>query len=130
MRGCRHAVVLSFALALIGIGYAVVAVAGVAWVYLAAAATWTTGQMLAAPANASIIAQLAPWDMRARYQGVFNLVFPGAFALAPAIGGWSLEMVGSWHWIACGALGLAVAWGHLRAEPARARRRLASSLTI
>jgi MFS family permease len=121
-RGRRYGSVLALSFVLLGIGYAVIAIADVAWVYVGAAVVWTSGQMLAAPANASVLAQLAPWDMRARYQGVFNLVFPVAFFAAPAIGGWSLQSLGPWHWIACGALGLAAAGGHLIAAPARARR--------
>jgi len=122
IRGRGFAGVLAFSFVLLGVGYAVVAVADLAWIYLAAAAVWTSGQMLAAPANASVLAQLAPWHMRARYQGVFNLVFPVAAFAAPAVGGWSLQTLGPWHWIACGALGLAAGWGHLLAGPARARR--------
>ncbi len=118
----RHGRVLAFSFALVALGFASLAFAGLAWVYIAAAVVWTLGQMFAAPANASVIAELAPWHMRARYQGVFNLVFPAAAFLAPAIGGWSLQTVGAWHWVACGVLGLAGAWGHLAAEPARARR--------
>jgi MFS family permease len=114
--------VLALAFVFVGVGYAVLSIASLAWVYVGAAVVWTVGQMLAAPANASVLAELAPWHMRARYQGVFNLVFPVAFFVAPAIGGWSLQTIGPWHWIACGALGLAAAWGHLLAAPARSRR--------
>jgi MFS family permease len=121
-RGRGFAGVLAISFVLLGVGYAVLSVADLVWVYVGAAVVWTTGQMLAAPANASVLAQLAPWHMRARYQGVFNLVFPVAAFAAPAIGGWSLQSLGSWHWIACGALGLAAAWGHLLAARPRARR--------
>ncbi len=129
IRGRGFAGVLAFSFVLLGIGYATLSLADVAWVYVAAAVVWTTGQMFAAPANASVLAQLAPWHMRARYQGVFNLVFPVAAFTAPAIGGWSLQTIGSWHWIACGALAMAAAWGHLVAGRARAHhldRRTAS----
>ena len=34
--------------------------------YLAAAAVWTVGSMLAAPPNAEVIAELAPAELRAR----------------------------------------------------------------
>jgi MFS family permease len=122
IRGRGFAGVLAFSFVLLGLGYGVLALADLAWVYVGAAVVWTTGQMLAAPANASVLAQLAPWHMRARYQGVFNLVFPVAAFVAPAVGGWSLQTLGPWHWIACGAMGLAAAWGHLLAAPARARR--------
>lgn len=118
----RHAVVLASAFAFVGAGYAILSVAGVMAVYLVAAVVWTFGQMLAAPANASIMAELAPPQLRGRYQGVFYLVFPAAAFLAPAVGGWSLQTLGSWHWIICGALGVAGAVGHLLAAGARERR--------
>jgi MFS family permease len=109
----RYASVLAVALALMGAGYAALAFADAAWLYLAAAVVWTFGGMLAAPPNASIIADLAPPHLRASYQSVFNLVFPLAFFLAPSIGGWTLGTLGPWHWALCGLLGLAAAAGHL-----------------
>ncbi|GIH08742.1 MFS transporter [Rhizocola hellebori] len=118
----RHGRVLAFSFTLLAFGFASVAFADLAWVYLGAAVIWTLGQMFAAPANASVIAELAPWHMRARYQGVFNLVFPAAFFVAPAVGGWSLQTLGAWHWIVCGVLGLAGGWGHLAASAARESR--------
>jgi MFS family permease len=78
--------------------------------------------MLAAPPNASIMAELAPPRLRGRYQGVFYLVFPAAGFVAPAVGGWSLQTLGSWHWAICGLLGVAGGVGHLLAAGARERR--------
>jgi MFS family permease len=118
----RHATVLALAFGLVGIGYAVVSVADVLGVYVAAAVVWTVGQMLAAPPNASIMAELSPPGLRGRYQGVFYLVFPAAGFVAPAVGGWSLQHLGSWHWVLCGVLGLLAAAGHLRAAGSRERR--------
>jgi MFS family permease len=116
---CRHAVVLAAALSLIGIGYTAVAFADAAWFYLAAAMVWTFGAMLAAPPNASINAELAPVELRGRYQAIFGLVFPVALFVAPAIGGWSLQHLGVWHWVLCGAVGLGAAAGHLASAPVR-----------
>lgn len=117
----RHAVVLAAALTLVGTGYVAIAFADAAWLYLAAAMVWTLGQMLAAPPNASINAELSPVEMRGRYQAVFNLVFPIAFFVAPAVGGWSLERLGAWHWVLCGVLGLGAAAGHLASASTRER---------
>ncbi|WP_230687107.1 MFS transporter [Catellatospora vulcania] len=122
----RHAVVLAAAFALLAVGYSTVFLADRLWVYVAAAAVWTVGQMLAAPPNASIIAELAPTALRGRYQGVFFLVFPAAGFVAPSVGGWSLQHLGPWHWLACGALGLLGAAGHLWT----ARRREARAASI
>ncbi|GAA1410957.1 MFS transporter [Catellatospora coxensis] len=122
----RHAVVLAAAFALLAVGYSTVFLADRLWVYVAAAAVWTVGQMLAAPPNASIIAELAPTALRGRYQGVFFLVFPAAGFVAPSVGGWSLQHLGAWHWLACGVLGLLGAAGHLWT----ARRREARAASI
>lgn len=114
--------VLALALTFLGAGYFAVAFADVLPVYLAAAAIWTVGSMLAAPPNAEVIAELAPAELRARYQAVFYLTFPAAGFVAPAFGGWSLEHLGDWHWALVGLAGLAAAGGHLAASGARERR--------
>jgi MFS family permease len=78
--------------------------------------------MIAAPPNAAVIAELSPEALRGRYQSVFYLTFPAAGFIAPAAGGISLEYLGDWHWVVCGALGLIAAAGHLLIQPARERR--------
>jgi MFS family permease len=114
--------VLSLALVFLGAGYFSVAFADVLPAYLAAAAVWTVGSMLAAPPNAEVIAELAPAELRARYQAVFYLTFPAAGFLAPALGGWSLEHLGDWHWVVVGLIGMGAAAGHLVASTPRERR--------
>ncbi|MBB5871427.1 MFS family permease [Allocatelliglobosispora scoriae] len=114
--------VLALAFAFLGVGYAVIGAADIVPMYLLAAAIWTMGSMLAAPPNASVIAELAPPQLRARYQAVFYLVFPAAGFAAPAIGGWSLDHLGSAHWLIIGTLGILAAIGHLLAGPPRERR--------
>lgn len=114
--------VLALAVAFTGVGYLTVTFADLFGAYLAAAAIWTIGQMLAAPPNAEVIAELAPAALRARYQAVFFLTFPASGFVAPALGGWSLEHLGDVHWVLVGLLGLAAAGGHLLASGPRERR--------
>jgi MFS family permease len=99
----------------------VLAVADDLAVYLGAAVVWTVGSMLAAPPNAQINADLAPPDLRARYQSVFYLTFPAAALVAPMLGGVSLQYLGDRHWLIVGGLGLLAAVGHLLAGPPRER---------
>lgn len=113
IRGYQHGAVLAVAFTLVGLGFGALMAADVTWFYLSAAVVWTVGQMLAAPPNASIIAELAPENMRGRYQAVFSLVFPLAFFVAPAVGGWSLGAIGGWHWLLCALLALCAAAAHL-----------------
>jgi MFS family permease len=121
--------VLAVAIGLIGLGTAGVAIAGTLPAYLGAAAVWTVGSMLAAPPNAEIIADLSPPELRGRYQSVFYLTFPAAGFVAPAVGGWSLQQLGNWHWLLCGLAGVLAAAGHLIASPARERRVAALAVT-
>ncbi len=117
----RKGSVLALATALIAVGYGIVTVADVLPVYLLAAVVWTAGSMLAAPPNASVIAELAPAGIRARYQAVFYLTFSLAAFIAPALGGVSFQELGRWHWLVCAALGLAASAGHLAASGSRER---------
>ncbi|MFG1889662.1 MFS transporter [Micromonospora sp. NPDC049051] len=114
--------VLAVSTALLALGFASLAYADDVAVYLAAAVVWTIGQMLAAPPNAQINADLAPLELRARYQSVFYLAFPAASFVAPTLGGLSLQYLGDRHWLIVGGLGLLAAGCHLLAGPPRERR--------
>ncbi|MEV5769370.1 MFS transporter [Micromonospora sp. NPDC052213] len=114
--------VLAVSTVLLAAGFAVLAVADDLAVYLAAAVVWTVGQMLAAPPNAQINADLAPPELRARYQSVFYLAFPAASFVAPTLGGVSLQYLGDGHWLVVGGLGLLAAGCHLLTGPSRDRR--------
>ncbi|MBM0225407.1 MFS transporter [Micromonospora sp. ATA51] len=118
----RKATVLSVSTGLMALGFGALAVADKLPFYLGAAVVWTIGSMLAAPPNAQINADLAPPELRARYQSVFYLTFPAASFVAPALGGLSLQYLGDRHWLVVGGLGLAAAVGHLLAGPPRERR--------
>ncbi|MEU7803431.1 MFS transporter [Micromonospora arborensis] len=117
----RKDVVLAASTALLALGFGVLAVADELAVYLGAAAVWTVGSMLAAPPNAQINADLAPPQLRARYQSVFYLTFPAAAFVAPTLGGVSLQHLGDRHWLIVGGLGMVAAVGHLLAGPPRER---------
>lgn len=80
--------------------------------YATSIAIWTLGEILFAPAVMSLVADLAPPHLRGRYQGAFAMAFTGAFAAAPAVGGYLITHAGArWLWIDCLATGLAVAAG-------------------
>ncbi|MEP7053952.1 MAG: MFS transporter [Actinomycetota bacterium] len=122
IRGHRKGSVLAVASILVSVAYAVVAFSDVLPMYLLAATIWTGGNMLAAPPNASVIAELAPATLRARYQAVFYVTFSLAAFLAPALGGVSFQRLGSRHWLICAVVGVFGALGHLAASGVRERR--------
>lgn len=123
------AAVLATALAFMGAGFAMVGSAGSMSAYLMCVLVWTVGNMLAAPPHATVIAELSPPAMRGRYQGVFSLTHTAAAFVAPAIGGFTLQYLGDWHWAVIGAVAVAAAAGHLLTGPRReqaARQRAAA----
>jgi MFS family permease len=114
--------VLATAVAVMAVGFATLTFADRLSGYLVAAAIWTVGSMLAAPPNAEINSELAPVELRGRYQAVFFLTFPAAAFLAPALGGVSLQAFGPAHWLIVAAVGVVAAVLHLAAGPSRERR--------
>ncbi|WP_433298438.1 MFS transporter [Actinoplanes sp. CA-030573] len=117
----RKARVLAVAQAAMAAGFAVLIVADRLPAYLAAAAIWTVGSMLAAPPNAEINSELAPPALRGRYQAVFYLTYPAASFLAPALGGAGLQYLGSAHWAVVAGVGVVASALHLVAGPSRER---------
>jgi MFS family permease len=113
---------------LFGVGFGVNALAGVAAVpaYLAGVVLWTVGEVVGFPVAATLVADLAPPELRGRYQGLFSMSWGVSFTLAPIVGGEVLSRSGAVTlWIGCLAVGTAVAAGYL-ATAAPRRRRLAA----
>jgi MFS family permease len=104
--------VLALASLLLAIGFGMNAWIDSMPAYVVSVTVWTMGEILFSPASISLVADLAPADLRGSYQGTFAMAFTSAFATAPAVGGYVLAHAGAgWLWIGCLAAGLAVAMG-------------------
>jgi MFS family permease len=112
----------------IGSGFGVYALAG--WlpalpVYAAGVVLWTLGEVTGFPTAGAIVANLAPLELRGRYQGMFHMSWGAAFTVAPVLGGEMITHLGSRAlWGTCFAICAAVAAGHVLTAGPR-RRRLA-----
>ncbi len=117
--------VLAVAALLVGIGYGAYSVCSTATQFALATGVWSLGEIAALPTAVAVVANLAPPDLRGRYQGAYGLTFAIAMMAAPVLGGTFLERFG-WHalWLACLTVGVVVAAAHLAIGPSR-RRRLA-----
>jgi len=117
--------VMAIGCALIGVGFGMNALHhSVGW-YALGIVVWTLGEIAYLPVIATIPADLAPAQVRGRYQGAYSLAWSVAAFVAPALGAWGLARYGPRGvWGACLVAGLAVAAGQLAIAPAR-RRRLA-----
>lgn len=67
---------------------------------------FTIGEMIGLPVAMAYVAKLAPQELRGRYMGVFGLSFTIALAVAPSVGVWVRNSVGSPFWLGVGALGV------------------------
>ena len=121
----RHdgARVLALSSLLIGLGFGLNVFGGSVPAYLAGAALYTVGEVLGFPVASAIVADLAPPELRGRYQGAFQMAWGLAFTLSPLLGGEVLHRFGGVTlWLGCLVTGAVVAALHLAAGPARRRR--------
>jgi MFS family permease len=110
--------------ALAGIGFGLNAIAGTAPLYALGVVVWTVGEIGVLPVANTVVADLAPSDLRGRYQGAYGLAFGLAVCLAPVLGTLALQRAGSVAlWSGCLALGALVAVGQLALAPALGRAR-------
>lgn len=113
--------VLAVSLAGSGLGFGLLGFANTFAMYVSCVLVWTVASMLAAPPNATIIAELSPGPMRGRYQGVFSVTFAAAAFVAPTAGGFTLQYLGDWHWAIVCLVGVLASAFHLLTGPARER---------
>jgi MFS family permease len=101
--------VLALGLLLVGLGFALNAVANNMPELAFAVLVWTLGEIIYAPVASAYVADIAPEHLRGRYQGAWGLTWGLAFVLAPALGAaifaWSPDAL----WLTCGLLGLLAA---------------------
>ena len=107
----RHPVrlVMSLGFLLSGLGIALTGAAAGMWALLGTVAIWTLGEMVFSPVAAAHVADLAPADMRARYQSAFALTWTLGMAVAPALGARLYAVNPSALWVGCALLGVGAA---------------------
>jgi MFS family permease len=89
------------------IGFALYGFVATYGLFLLAMAIITVGEMLWAPISQSIVARLAPEDMRGRYMAFFGFSFAVPFAIGPLLAGLVIDYYDpNWVWYAGGIIGL------------------------
>lgn len=88
---------------LLAIGFGVTGFVGSAATIVGAIMTWTLGEIFQAPYKPTIVAELAPVALRARYMGIFNISHAASIAIGAPLGGEVLARFGpKVLWPACG----------------------------
>ncbi len=89
------------------IGFALYGFVATYRLFLLAMAIITIGEMLWAPVSQSIVARLAPEDMRGRYMALYGFSWAVPFAIGPLLAGLVIDYYDpNWVWYAGGIVGL------------------------
>ncbi len=103
---------LAFGAALYAIGFGLIGFVSTSVMFEVAVIVLTIGEMVIVPAAQTIPANLAPKDMRGRYQAAFGLVNNVGFGIGPVLAGSLFDAgLGQWIWIGALIIGLTVAFG-------------------
>jgi MFS family permease len=111
--------VLTVGSLLVGLGFALNAVANDLPELALTVLIWTLGEIIYAPVASAYVADIAPEHLRGRYQGAWGLTWGLAFVFAPAVGAAIFAWSADGLWLICGLLGLASALLLLVARPPR-----------
>jgi MFS family permease len=98
-------------MALVGVGIAATGLCNGPWQFAASVVVWTIGEIATAGSFQSLIAALAPADMRGRYAGALGLAWGACGLLAPVLGASGFAVSPTLLWLACLTAGLAAAIG-------------------
>ena len=102
--------VMALGYVLVGVGFALNAVAHSIFAMWIVMTIFTAGEMISAPMTSAQVARLAPERMRGRYMGALGLSWNAAGVVGPLIGFRLLAIDPLLVWLLCAFLGLAAAF--------------------
>jgi len=98
---------ISIAAIFIAIGFGFTAFADTFALFVVSVIIWTIGEIAATSVAPSIIADLAPVELRGLYQGIFGSAWGLSFFIGPILGSWVYQTFGAATlWSGCFILGL------------------------
>ncbi|MBN1965020.1 MAG: MFS transporter [Anaerolineae bacterium] len=90
----RHTRILAFGAVCYGIGFGMFGGLSQMWWFAIGMAILTVGEMVVVPVAQTVVAEMAPEDMRGRYMGFYGLTWGLSFAIGPLLGGMILSAEG------------------------------------
>lgn len=95
------------------VGFAMYGFVAIFPLFLVAMAIITIGEMFVSPVSQSIVARIAPEDMRGRYMAVYGFSWLIPFAIGPLMAGIVMDNFNpDWVWYIAGILGVIAAAGY------------------
>lgn len=90
----NRAYIVTVAAVITGIGFGLNALATLRWHFIVTVVVWTFGEMMQSPYMHAIVGDMAPVKLRARYMGVFTLMYALAISFGVPAGGQVLSRFG------------------------------------
>ncbi len=111
----RPLMVMAAGTLLYAIGFAMYGFVNLYLFFLIAMVIITIGEMMVSPVSQSIVARLAPEDMRGRYMAVYGFSWLIPIAIGPLLAGIVMDNYNpDWVWYLGGIAGLTSAWAYYR----------------
>lgn len=121
----RRSRMLAIGALLVGLGFCLPGLSPTLPVYALSIVVWTLGELAFSPLVPTVVADLAPPELRGSYQGGLQLVWGMASLLGPSLGSLVMGRLGARVlWLGCLALGILAGALHLRLGPTRRLRLL------
>lgn len=99
--------VLVVAAVVTAIGFGAIGLATSVWQFMLTVVVWTIAEMMHAPLVSTVVTDLAPTELRARYLGIASTCFSGAMMIGAPLGGMVLERLGGRQvWVASSAVAM------------------------
>lgn len=114
--------VLATGFAVAACGNAVASAVSTTAGYAVAIAVWAMGEILVFAVTAAVVADLAPAQLRGRYNGLIGMAWGTGFLIAPIVGTRLLVVGPATLWLTCAALCVLAALAQLSLAPALRRR--------
>lgn len=123
----RPLIIMTIGTLFYAVGFAMYGFVTAFWLFLLAMAIITIGEMFVSPVSQSIVARMAPEDMRGRYMAVYGFSWLIPFAIGPLLAGLVMDYLNpDWVWYIAGILGLVAAGGYYWLELRAGRYRYQS----
>lgn len=113
--------VMAVGLALMGLGFGMTILAAAFPLFALTVVVWSLGEVVYMPVAGAYVADVAPYDMRGRFQGAWGLTFGAALVLGPPLGTSLYALSPAGLWLGCLAIGLLAAALVLAGPKAHAR---------
>ncbi len=131
IRGVPLRTLLTLGAVLTGLGFGINAFASTVPIYALSILVWTCGEIAFAASGPAFVSQIAPVHARGVYQGAFQMLWGGGFAVAPLVGTSVMQYFSAVHlWLGCAVVCLVAAFALAQLKTENSSAEATSSIIV